>query len=143
MALFKLKPIAPIDFKTFARPSSPNIYFVCPAGFSAAEADLKAPIFNKPLAVLIDTLVNIIQSMPRVTEITANSGNTAQLSYVQRTALMGYPDIITIEFIGLDENRSTLAMYSRSQYGYYDIGTNKRRITAWLSLLKSTLADPN
>ena len=49
---------------------------------------------------------------------------------------MEFPDTIQVDFLSLGENRSTLAIYSRSKYGYSDLGTNRARIERWLSRLQ-------
>jgi len=59
-----------------------------------------------------------------------------QYDYIQRTALMRYPDSITVRFIALGSNRSTLGIYSRSHYGKSDLGVNEARIRAWLLALR-------
>ena len=59
-----------------------------------------------------------------------------QYNYIQRTALVRYPDSITVRFIALGNNRSTLAIYSRSHYGKSDFGVNEARIRSWLSALR-------
>jgi uncharacterized protein (DUF1499 family) len=41
--------------------------------------------------------------------------------------------------IDIEAALSTLAIYSRSQYGYYDFGANKRRVEKWLEQLVGTL----
>jgi uncharacterized protein (DUF1499 family) len=48
---------------------------------------------------------------------------------------MRYPDLITVQFRPLDSTRSTLAIYSRSVYGYSDRGVNQRRVRQWLDRL--------
>ncbi len=139
MALFKVKPAETIDFETLIRPASPNTYLVCPPGFSAAEADQEAPIFDRPVQTLISAWHDLAAKLPRTQEI-ERSDDTMQRSYVQRTALMGYPDIITVLFFDLDGDRSTLAIYSRSQYGYSDMGANRRRVQTWLRDLSKALS---
>jgi len=39
------------------------------------------------------------------------------------------------------EPRSTIAIYSRSRFGYGDMGVNEARVTAWLRALDSFVAD--
>ena len=128
-SLFKLKSIEPINFAALVRPTSPNTYLVCPEGFSAAEPDQEAPIFADNLATVIKAWETVVGEQPRMTEVEDLRTEGPQRTYVQRTALMGYPDIITVQVIDMDDDHTSLALYSRSQYGYSDMGTNKRRIT--------------
>jgi len=59
------------------------------------------------------------------------------LTYAQRTENLKFPDYISIKVIELGENRSTIAIYSRSRYGYGDMGVNKDRVLRWLETLSS------
>jgi uncharacterized protein (DUF1499 family) len=52
---------------------------------------------------------------------------------------MGFPDTISALFRSEEEGRSTLAVYSRSQYGYWDFGVNRRRVLTWLAELEKRL----
>ena len=56
-------------------------------------------------------------------------------------AVFGFPNIIDIRVIDIEAARSTLAIYSRSQYGYYDFGANKWRVEMWLKELVGTLTE--
>ena len=137
MVLFPLKAIDQIDLAELTRPNSPNTAFVAPAGYSIAQRDADAPEFECAWSVLADTWDRIVPNFPRTTE-KHRSGDGKQRTYVQRTALMGYPDIITVEFVSLGDDRSSLAIYSRSQYGYSDFGANRRRVTAWIEALSQS-----
>jgi uncharacterized protein (DUF1499 family) len=138
MALLKLKPIDAIDFATFSRPTSPNSFLVCPHGFSRAEPDQEAPIYSHSIDSLISAWTKVIAANPRTKEI-QRSADGIQRTWVQRSLLMGYPDVITVEFIRLSAESATLAIYSWSQYGHSDFGVNRRRIAAWLSNLSRRL----
>jgi len=65
-------------------------------------------------------------------ETDAAEDRVMQYDYIQRSALMQFPDSITVRFISLGKNQSTLAIYSRSHYGYSDFGVNEARIRKWL-----------
>ncbi len=56
----------------------------------------------------------------------------------ERSAFFGFPDLIDVETIETGEAKSTLAIYSRSKYGYYDFGVNKRRVETWLRELAAS-----
>jgi uncharacterized protein (DUF1499 family) len=55
-------------------------------------------------------------------------GTTLIDRYVERSALLGFPDTIVVRYIEQSQGRSTLAMYSRSQLGRGDLGVNKARL---------------
>lgn len=138
MPLFRLKPIDAIDFATLVRPTSPNTYLVCPIGFSVAELDQEAPIFKVSRNTLVSAWLDMIQDQARTVEVD-KSDDGYQRTFVQRTWLAGFPDVITVRFIAPSEETATLAIYSRSQYGHGDLGANKKRVTAWLSDLAQRL----
>ena len=52
----------------------------------------------------------------------------AQSRYVVRTSLMRFPDTIQFQAIDLDEGKSGLIAYGKSQIGAADHGTNIRRL---------------
>ncbi len=76
-----------------------------------------------------------MQAQPRL-QPGALDEQSMQYDYVQRSSLMRFPDSITVRFISLNNDSSTLAIYSRSQYGYSDFGVNEARIRAWLAALE-------
>ncbi|HIP24091.1 MAG TPA: DUF1499 domain-containing protein [Rhodobacteraceae bacterium] len=67
----------------------------------------------------------------------AESADGLWTTYVQRTPVMKMPDYITVKFIDLEESKSTLVVYSRSRFGYGDMGVNKARVDLWLQSLSS------
>lgn len=139
MNLFKLKPITELNLATLVRPSSPNTYFVCPEGFSTSQPDQVAPVFSGSVDSLLAAWLDATNRQPRTIEFLFKSPpssiNNRQVTHVQRSALLGYPDVITAEIIEIPDGGATLAVYSRSQYGHSDLGANRKRITAWLALL--------
>ena len=58
-----------------------------------------------------------------------------QLVFVQRSQFLGFPDTIWIQGVSVDFGAS-LIIYSRSNYGYWDLGVNRERIRTWLEKLE-------
>jgi len=138
MTLFKLKPVAQVDFKSLVRPKSPNTYLAGIPGHTSAALDQEAPIFKCSIEQLMAKWNELITSMPRVEKLDDLDAD-GQRTFVHRTALMRYPDILTVRFLDLGGEESSLLLYSRSQYGYSDIGTNRRRVRKLLGNLSKTL----
>lgn len=69
---------------------------------------------------------------------TAQSDDAALVDrYVQRTPTLQFPDTIVVRYVDRGPGeRSTLAIYSRSQLGYSDLGVNRARIARWLDKLE-------
>jgi uncharacterized protein (DUF1499 family) len=57
-------------------------------------------------------------------------------TYIQHSPVFRFPDIITVEFVPLGPDHSSLALYSRSRYGEYDFAKNRKRVEKWLVLLQ-------
>ena len=54
------------------------------------------------------------------------------IEVTDRTPLFGFVDRVSIAIRPLTDGRSTVAVYSRSEVGYWDLGTNRSRVRAWL-----------
>ena len=59
------------------------------------------------------------------------------MTYVQRTEKLKFPDYISVKFINLGDGNTTIAVYSRSRYGYADLGVNQARVEQWVRTLDS------
>jgi uncharacterized protein (DUF1499 family) len=124
-----------IDFATLARPKSPNTYLVAPAELCrSATPDRVAPQFAVSAERLRDAFLNLMREAPRVSEGPANTDPMAY-DFIETTPLMRFKDDISVRFIPLQPDRATLAIYSRSRVGYSDMGTNRKRVDAWLEAL--------
>jgi uncharacterized protein (DUF1499 family) len=76
-----------------------------------------------------------IDAQPRIERVAYDAPHR-RITYIQRSALLRFPDIVTVEFVPLGERRSSLAVYSRSRYGREDFGVNRSRVTRWTGLLQ-------
>ena len=68
--------------------------------------------------------------------IVADEPAQHRLVVIQHTKLLRFPDVVTAEFVALDNDRSSVAVYSKSRYGSGDFGTNRKRILRWLDRLR-------
>jgi uncharacterized protein (DUF1499 family) len=126
-----------IDFHNLKLKRTPNQYLVAPPGFATATTHRQSPEFSWPAAELARRFRAVAAAEPRVT-LLAEAADGLQFDLVQRSALFRFPDTISVEVIPLGENRSTLAVYSRSRYGRSDFGVNRKRIDRWLARLAET-----
>lgn len=123
------------DFATLVLRKTPNQYLVLPPGFaSIAQPQGRSPVFDLPVATLETRALAVIRRQPRVTEVAADPSRR-QYAFVQRTAVLKFPDTVTVRFVDLGEGRSSLALYSRSKFGRSDLGANKARAEAWLAAI--------
>jgi len=133
--------LGPINFETFERRKSENDALACPSGLCNAASDLEPPVFAVDARSLRAAMAKVIASEQRITAVdTAN--DTLMDRYVQRSALLGFPDTIVVQYQDKPGGKSTVAIYSRSQLGYGDMGVNKARIERWLTKLEDTLLAP-
>jgi uncharacterized protein (DUF1499 family) len=128
-----------VDFAAISRSTSGNDALICPPGLcGAAVTDGVAPVFMAPVARLRDVVRIIEVNDPDVFALARDEAKV-QDRYLARTALMRFPDTISVRFIDLGGGRSTLALYSRSQIGRKDFGVNKARLDTWIKLLREKL----
>lgn len=128
-----------IRFEDLTLPRSPNTYLVAPEGLCRnATPHQIAPRFAAPTPAVKAAFEQVLAREPRVTA-GARDEAMGQYEWVQRSALMGFPDTITARFIALGDGGSTLAIYSRSKYGYRDFGVNRARVGDWLAKLEAAL----
>jgi uncharacterized protein (DUF1499 family) len=99
---------------------------------------LVPPLFAVDANGLRAAMAKVIESEPRIALVQTN--DTALTDrYIQRSALLGFPDTVVVRYIEQPDGRSSLAMYSRSQLGRSDLGVNKARLERWLGKLRQAV----
>jgi uncharacterized protein (DUF1499 family) len=120
----------PVNFEILERRNLPNDYLVCPPGYCRrAIADRDSPSFPVSAQELRRRVTALLSRTPRTVILFADKWH---ILAEQRSRLLGFPDHIDIEVIPDGENSAALAIYSRSRYGYFDLGANRRRVEDWL-----------
>ena len=122
-----------VDPLTAPTPPTPNSYRVAPAD-AAVEADAVAAVHAMSASDLAAAFDRIARASDRV-DVVGGSPADHFVTYVQTSALFGFPDYISVRFIELDEGQSTLSVFSRSRLGKSDLGVNKKRVESWLAQL--------
>lgn len=123
------------------RPASPNTALAAPAGFRP-RPDLITPVYAVPPARLLAAIAAVAAKAPRTYPAAAYTAEM-QLDWVARSAVWNFPDRITAQVLPAPGGGSELVLYSRSVYGYGDFGANRRRLQAWLRVLKTVLTLPD
>jgi uncharacterized protein (DUF1499 family) len=133
----------PVDFASLERKASPNQYLVAPGGLTPrAEPDAASPVFAVPPDGLRDAFLTVAAEAPR-TKLLNRSADGLHLTLVQRSALLRFPDYIDVAVQpapGGNGDGSTIAIYSRSRFGYSDLGVNRKRVEDWMAALKTKAA---
>lgn len=115
------------------RTGEPNDYLVAPEGAARAAPDRVASTSPLPPAELMARFDAVALAAPRTQRI-AGSPDDLWASYVQRSALFGFPDYISVRAVALPRG-SALAIWSRSRFGRSDMGVNEARVEGWLGRL--------
>ena len=130
------------NFQHMKLPQTKNYYLVCPAKYCNVSPNEISPVYPVSAEDLYNAFNHIISQESRVNFV-YSIPEQGQFQLIQKSLILGFPDDIAVQFIALSDNTSTLAIYSKSRYGYYDFGVNKRRVTQWLEQLKKTAVISN
>ncbi len=125
------------DFNALELPNSPNYYLVCPQDYCSQSPHQTSRTYSLSWNKLKAAWDLMIKKQPRVKHI--EDSDSFQSLYVQRTPILRFPDFISVRFIPLDPNSSTIAVLSRSKYGHSDFGVNKKRVKHWLQQLDAEI----
>ena len=116
-----------VDPETFSGPRKANQFLL--AGPDAAIVDASP---EKTAAAFHDVATG------DGAVLLAGSREARWMTYVQTTPLIGFPDYISVKIAGAD-GKSRLSVFSRSRFGYSDLGANRRRVERWLADLQRRL----
>jgi uncharacterized protein (DUF1499 family) len=130
-----------VDPQIVERPLTPNTYLVAPQTLHLVTVDREAPQYSVTIDVLAKAFDDFIVRQNNI-GIVAGSVDEGWITYVQRSAVLRVPDYITIKFIPLEGDASTVIIWSRSRFGHGDMGVNKARIDSWLSNFESLERTP-
>jgi uncharacterized protein (DUF1499 family) len=131
----------PIEFSSLERKPSPNQYLIAPDGATPrAKPNAGSPVFAVSPERLRDAFLSVTSEAPR-TKLLNQSADGLRLSLVQRSAILRFPDYIDVSILpGPSGYGSTIAIYSRSRFGYSDLGVNQRRVEEWMTALRRKAA---
>ncbi len=137
--LFGPADLGPVTFETLKRRSTPNDALACPPEPCGSEADILSPVFAVDVPTLRKALARALATERRLTLVDIDDKTPAD-RYIQRSERMRFPDTIVVRYFPLDGDRSTVAIYSRSQLGRSDLGVNLTRVERWLAKLEREVA---
>jgi uncharacterized protein (DUF1499 family) len=80
-------------------------------------------------AVALDT--------PGVTRL-AGDPEDGHATYVARSRVVGFPDLVSMRAVS-EGSGTRLSVWSRSRWGYSDMGVNRDRVEAWLDRVPAAL----
>ncbi|MEM6578920.1 MAG: DUF1499 domain-containing protein [Pseudomonadota bacterium] len=110
-------------------PSDPARWHVLPEGVEEGRGAGYALRRIEAGPDTLATLDEIARATPR-TNVLAGTVEDGTITYVTRSALMGFPDYTTVALEG-----DTITLYARLRFGASDMGVNAARLEAWLAAL--------
>ena len=137
--------IAALGLLAFIRlaPSDPAIWHISPVTSSeAGQGPCAAAIITQPngaraACLSPDTPESLLAKLdatalapPRTTRL-AGTPQTGRITWITRTAWVGYPDYTTAEAT-LTPTGTRLDLYARQRFGGADFGVNTARLKSWL-----------
>jgi uncharacterized protein (DUF1499 family) len=131
----------PLDVAQLSWPASPNTALAAPAGFRLAP-DVATPTYPVPASRLYAAIRAVAAAQPRTYQA-ALYPDRLQADWVVRSAVFNFPDLVVAQAMPSGADTATLLLYSRSVYGYGDLGANRRRVEAWLAALDRMLLSAN
>lgn len=120
------------DFSRLRLRKNRNQYLVAPRGYTADAPHRLAPVFDRPVQQLAGDFRRHALEQPGVT-LKDVSVDGRVLELIHRSRLLKLSSRISAMFMPVGEDRSTLAVYSRSQYGRRS--TSRKRIDDWLAAI--------
>jgi hypothetical protein len=126
----------PMDMNRIERPATPNTFLAGPAAMQP-KPDLVVEDQRLPAAVLYQKARDLFAAQPR-SYVAAEFPDRLQVHYVVRSAVLNFPDLVTVQVNSVAADRSTLVIWSRSVYGRSDFGVNRDRTQSWLAALQQT-----
>jgi uncharacterized protein DUF1499 len=131
----RLAPGEAVSIAELRSPLSKTSFLACPPGYCAPAEAVASPIFDLPVDRLRQYWIEMIYSEKRVASVVTDPG-AGRFVYIQHSPTFRFPDIVTVEFVPLGPNRSSVAVYSRSRYGEFDFAKNRKRVEKWLFILQ-------
>jgi uncharacterized protein (DUF1499 family) len=112
----------------------PNDALIGPPDVCKSAPDVATPNFAVPRDVLEQGWLDMLHQAPRTERLAHDPARHLYL-FRRRSAVFGFPDLISVRFLSAEGDHATLAAYSRATTGYYDFGVNRRRLQRWLKHL--------
>lgn len=127
----------PLDLAQFERPATPNTALAAPER-AGMRPDIVTPVFHVAAPRLWAVVEGVADGQPRTFRLAVDRAGMAG-SWVARSAVWNFPDVIMARVTPSGSDHSTLALYSHSLYGRSDFGVNRRRLEAWLAAVAASL----
>jgi hypothetical protein len=133
-----LRPEERIAIADLRDPLPGNAFLICPPGYCTATA-VPSPVFSLSTLCLAEAFSDVIAGESGIVWVVEDESRHP-LAVIQHSLLLRFPDVITIEYVTLGPEQSSLAIYSRARYGRGDFGVNRKRVLRWLARLQQIVS---
>ncbi len=137
--LFGPADLGPVSFEDLERRSTPTDALACPNNLCPIDTDILPRDYPVDVPALRKAMNRALMTERRLTLVDIDD-KTPQERYVQRSETMRFPDTIDVRYVARPGGGSTVAIYSRSQFGRNDLGVNHARVERWLGKLSREVA---
>lgn len=127
-----------ISFSNLILPNKPNYYLACPQNYCNLQPHATTTFYPADVKQVLAGWQKMLTQQPRVKLISSHPDDY-HYQYVQYSRIFKFPDYIDMLLIPLMQDKTSIAIYSRSKYGFYDFAVNKNRVNYWLHLLSHYL----
>ncbi len=134
MGVIRFAPIDPARVHTASRASEPG-------DVSTSTRFVATRQITTTGEGILTATDRMIRATPR-TQVLAGDVAEGRISYVTRSAVIGFPDYITIEALEGDDG-TLFVVRSRARFAGYDWGVNKARVEGWLAQLGPLVVTPS
>lgn len=135
-SLFGHGELPPVDFASLELSGEQDGYLVCGLELCVkTQPNLVAKAYDVPLGKLRKTLLSSIDKSPTYFRRSLDLA-IQQFEFTERVPNSPFPDVVTIRFVSLGDNRSSVAIYSRSVAGRSDPGRNQDRVEGLLDIIE-------
>ena len=130
-----------VDPLTAPAAGSDNAFRAVPEEDQTVDAQLRTGIYPASADAVAEALGEIALAEPGTRVLAATPGE-AWVTYVQRSQVFGFPDLISVRVEESGEGGATVAIFSRARFGKSDMGVNERRVRRWLDGLERAVGRP-
>jgi uncharacterized protein (DUF1499 family) len=88
---------------------------------------------------LHSALMKQLSKSPRLKAMSSSNEDGFYAIYVERSFAFGFPDFLSIKIEEKTHNRTVITLFSKSKFGYSDLGVNRKRIKKLLAGLRQQL----